>query len=382
MFAATRARLERAHPCGSGLQPRHTLPPRSLRWLLCLGLWLASVMPLAAQSPAQMVIATREVPPFAMRDAQGQWHGLSIELWRALASELGLAYRFREMELKAMLEAVERREVDAAVAGLTITSEREQRLDFTHPFLTSGLGIAVHREGERSWLAIAQRLLSSGFLVIITALSGLLFVVGFLLWLVERRDNPQFGGPPLAGIGAGLWWSAVTMTTVGYGDKAPLTPLGRALAIVWMFAALISISSFTAAITTTLTVGELEGKVRAQQDLPHARIATVSDTTSVRYLLAAHLHFYASASLEEALRALSERQFDAVVYDKPMLSYYIHQHPDQPLHVLADRFERQDYGIALAADSPLREAINQVLLSYLHSPEWEATRRRYLGAFE
>ena len=41
-----------------------------------------------------------------------------------------------------MLDAVERGEVDAAVAALTITSEREQRMDFTHPFLSTGLGIA------------------------------------------------------------------------------------------------------------------------------------------------------------------------------------------------------------------------------------------------
>ena len=74
-------------------------------------------------------------------------------------------------------------------------------------------------------------------------------VVGVVMWLGERRRNQaQFGGTAAHGIGAGLWWSAVTMTTVGYGDKAPVTILGRLLGLVWMFAAIIIISSFTAAI--------------------------------------------------------------------------------------------------------------------------------------
>jgi ABC-type amino acid transport substrate-binding protein len=47
------------------------------------------------------------------------------------------------MGLEEMLEATASGEVDAAAAALTITTEREQMVDFSHPFFTSGLGIAV-----------------------------------------------------------------------------------------------------------------------------------------------------------------------------------------------------------------------------------------------
>jgi ABC-type amino acid transport substrate-binding protein len=78
-----------------------------------------------------------------------------------VATLLGLEHRFREMGLEAMLAAVERKEADAAGAGLTITSERERRMDFTHPFLSSGLGIAVQNDGGGGWLAVSQRLFSA-----------------------------------------------------------------------------------------------------------------------------------------------------------------------------------------------------------------------------
>ena len=61
------------------------------------------------------------------------------------------------MGLKQMLDAVNQGEVDLAVAALTITDEREQRMDFTHPLLSSGLGIAIPKKAGGGWLAVTQR---------------------------------------------------------------------------------------------------------------------------------------------------------------------------------------------------------------------------------
>ena len=45
-----------------------------------------------------------------------------------------------------------------------------------------------------------------------------LFGVGTLIWILERRKNPEHFSPiPVKGLGSAFWWSAVTMTTVGYG---------------------------------------------------------------------------------------------------------------------------------------------------------------------
>ena len=92
-------------------------------------------------------------------------------------------------------------------------------------------------------------------------------IFGFFLWLVERKHNKFQFRPGLLGLFDGLWWSAVTMTTVGYGDKAPKTNWGKAIAIIWMFTAVIIISSFTAGIASTLTISGLQTDIENAADI-------------------------------------------------------------------------------------------------------------------
>jgi polar amino acid transport system substrate-binding protein len=79
-------------------------------------------------------------------------------------------------------------------------------------------------------------LFSWRFLLGVASLVGLLLGIGTVIWLLERRRNPHHFRPkPLPGITDGIWWSAVTMATVGYGDKTPMTWAGRLVSLVWMF---------------------------------------------------------------------------------------------------------------------------------------------------
>jgi hypothetical protein len=202
-----------------------------------------------------LLIGTKEAPPFVIKQPDGNWAGISIELWRDIASKLDLAYEFHERDLKGLIEGVEDGSLHLAIAALTITPEREARLDFSHTYLSTGLGIAVPSQARGSWPAVAAHFFSIEFLTVLGVLILVLLGIGLLVWLFERRGNPdQFGGPAAQGIGSGFWWSAVTMTTVGYGDKAPVTVGGRIVALVWMFVAIIIISGFTATITSSLRV--------------------------------------------------------------------------------------------------------------------------------
>ena len=81
------------------------------------------------------------------------------------------------------------------------------------------------------------------------------------MWLFERKRNKEMFGQGIKGLGAGFWWSAVTMTTVGYGDKAPVTAAGRTIGFIWMFAAILLISGLTASIASALTVSSLDSKI-------------------------------------------------------------------------------------------------------------------------
>ena len=326
-----------------------------------------------------LTVATRQVPPFAMRDAAGNWRGIAIDLWSGVAEQLGVDYRYTEMGLTQMLEAVADGRVDAAVAALTITSEREKRVDFSHPYHTSGLGIAVQQNPGGGAMAALKRIVSGQFLAVLGGLLALLTAVGVLIWVAERRHNAQFDQGPAKGIGAGLWWSAVTMTTVGYGDKAPATLAGRVIGMVWMFAGIIVISSFTAAITTALTVGELDQSVKRLDDLYRSRVLTLAGSTSDAFLTANRVRHHNVDALPEALTQLADGEADAVVYDAPILKYLVADQRPGTLRVLPYVLQRQDYGIALPQGSPAREAVNEALLRIIRSDSWQARLEQYLG---
>lgn len=88
-------------------------------------------------------VGVREVPPFVTKASDGDYDGISIRLWREIAYELELDYEFIETDLEGLLGGLREGSLDAAVAALTVTPERELDMDFSHPFYTAGLGIAT-----------------------------------------------------------------------------------------------------------------------------------------------------------------------------------------------------------------------------------------------
>ena len=333
----------------------------------------------SAPERAELTVGVKIAPPFVMKDENGEFSGLSIALWRRAAERQGLDFRFVETDLDGLVTGLTDGTLDVSVAALTITAEREALLDFTHPFYTTGLAIAVPARQSSIGNAL-KSLLSREFTAAVGALAALLLLVGLLLWLAERRKNPaMFGGTPIEGVGSSFWWAAVTMTTVGYGDKAPVTLAGRLVALVWMFAAIIVISSFTAAIATSLTVSSLETAIHGPDDLYNAKVLSVPQSTSAEYLERRGIGFRVSEDLETALAELAQGRYDALVYDEPILQYHIRKRYGGDLRLVPEHFERQDYALALPSGSQLREPLNIALLVILEGDELNALAQRYLG---
>jgi ABC-type amino acid transport substrate-binding protein len=169
------------------------------------------------------------------------------------------------------------------------------------------------------------------------------------------------------------------MTTVGYGDKAPITVAGRLLAIIWMFTSLLMISVFTASVASLLLADRLDSRVSGLKDLPHVHVASIRNSTSEAYLRRQRIRFRPFETPLDALQALKDGNVDAVVYDAPMLRYKINEQFRDELAVLPIRFETQNYGIGLPTASELREPVNQSLLRVTSEPDWQDTLYRYLG---
>lgn len=330
-----------------------------------------------------LVVATKEAPPFVMKNDAGEWTGLSIELWRSVAERLDVEYELREMSIPEMLDTLEEGSVDVSAAAMTVTPDREERVDFIHPFHTTGLSIAIASDGGTSWIASLGAFFTAGFLRVVLALAAILLVCGLLVWLFERRVNEEmFGGSTARGIGSGFWWAAVTMTTVGYGDKAPVTIGGRIVALVWMFASLIVISGFTAAIASALTLGGLGSPISGPEDLDEVRTGSVPATTSASYLESEGVGYQRADDVASGLAALRDGRIDAFVYDRPILGHVARTRFAGEVRLLTGSFERQDYAFAVPPHSDLREPINRAVLDVVAgegSREWKRQMERFLG---
>ncbi|MCQ0988876.1 transporter substrate-binding domain-containing protein [Jiella marina] len=335
-----------------------------------------------AAAPQPFIVATRVAPPFAMQEQDGEWSGISIWLWNAIAADLGIETRFEEASLADMVAGVADGRFDASIAALTITPEREAVVDFSHPFYTTGFGIAVQREAA-GWLGLLGRIFTWSFFQAVAALAALLGVIGFFFCLAERhRNREEFGGSFLKGLGSGFWFAAVTMTTVGYGDKAPRTVAGRLIALVWMFGAILIISTFTGMIASALTSERLSERVENPEDLSSVVVGSVPGTSSENWLISRRVGFEGFDSVADGLDALERGAIGAFVYDKPLLQYLVNEEHGTTLDVLPGTYGRQDYGIALPPGSPYREGINRALLEIIESEAYGDVVFGELGAEE
>jgi ABC-type amino acid transport substrate-binding protein len=321
-----------------------------------------------------------EAPPYAMRTASGEWRGLIVDLWKEIASESNLQYRFGEASPDTILDDVAHGRLDVAAAPFAATIDRERLVDFSHAFLSVEMGIAVRRsaEGER-WTAIARALATPTALRLYLGIVLLVFVAGTVLWLLERRRNPQFSGSALQGLGSGFWWSGVTTVAVGYGDKVPTTFWGRMIALLWMSVSLILITAFTAFVTAKLAVSEF-GQVQGPSSLRHAIVGTVEGAVANEFLREQRIRHRIYPTAPKALEALQRGEVGAVVHGARILDYYVARDPHQDIEILPQTFDRQELAFPLPNDSPLRGAINAALRRYLPQPGWRDLQDRYLSA--
>ena len=336
--------------------------------------------PITPPNSKIITIGTKIAEPFAMKDKEGKWYGISIELWEKIAKELNIKFQWQEHNLNSLLAGVADSSLDAGIAAVTINAEREKSFDFSHTYYSTGLSIAVPKNLNDGWKSIIRGLFSRQMFIILVMLAIVLFIIGTFTWLLEKKKNPEnFNPNPIKGISSGIWWAAVTMTTVGYGDMTPQTLGGRLIALFWMFVSLLMVSAIIASVASSLTLAKSKPLISSPEDLPKASIVSIKNSSSEKYLDKKNLKKQFTTTVFKGLEEIAQGKADAMVYDAPLLRYLTQQHFKNKLMVIDTLFEHQNYGIAFPEGSNLREPVNRVMLDILRREEWQRTLHNYLG---
>ena len=313
----------------------------------------------ASTAPLRVGVAGSE--PFIVERGTAV-SGLSVEVWREASRSVPVQGPPRVYpSAEAVIAAVERGEIDVAVGPLTITRARAERVTFTQPWMHAGIGIAA-RESLGLWGMVGS-FFSRAFLVGLGVLLTVLLVVGASLWAAERHKNDNIPSKAVPGIGNGMWLAIVTMTTVGYGDIAPVTRSGRLIASVWMLVSMVTASSLTAGIATVLTLTQLHvSMISTPSDLDDQRIGVVQGTTSVGFVRRHGGIATEFDDLTAALEAAERGDVLAVAHDRPSLSYALRQRGSQDLKLADSAWEPLGYGFAFAQGDERKRAVDINLL--------------------
>jgi len=361
--------------------------------LLCVVACVALLLPperLAAQegaAPESLRVVIKPLTPFVAKTSDGEYIGFSIDLWKEIAQRAQLPYTFQWVNtVTEQLDAVRNGEADVAITGISITRQREETLDFSLPYFKSGLQVMTAVEQASGWSSPLTTLLALLFSRSVYNMVGELVIaiviVGHLFWLLERRGNPDFPRAWLPGVWEGIWYAVVTLVTVGYGDRTARSVAGRLVAIVWMFTSLLIVANFTANLTSQLTVDHFQGTIDGLSDLPGKQVATVEGSTAAGFLEDQGIAFTPTRSIDEAYTLLQDATVEAIVYDLPVLLYHAAGEGQGQVELVGAIFQPQDYGIAFAPDSHLREPVNRALLNLIEDGTYEEIYSRWFGSDE
>ena len=325
-------------------------------------------------------VAIYNSPPFGILNQDGSIGGLMVELWQDIAEENNWNCQYVFTDLKTVLNGLQQGKFDVGLGAISITPMREELVDFSQAVNPSGTGIASSKDAVdasffKRWGPILISLLE-----LIGVLLLMLLISAFIVWIVERRNakrNPN--EKSIVSLADGLWWSAVTMTTVGYGDKVPHSRIGKILGVVWIFTSIIFFSLFTANASAKLSQPDKQIGINTLDDLRAVEVLAVKGSSGEEFLMRENVEYKPCKNIEEAIRRLLNNEAVAIVSNVPVLKYHNKTNFQNRMLISDSWLMRNNMGIAVQEQSPLLENIDRVLLQKITEPKWQQALYKYIG---
>ncbi|CAH9116456.1 unnamed protein product [Cuscuta europaea] len=261
---------------------------------------------------------------------------------------------------------------DAAVGDIAIVTSRTRIVDFTQPYMDSGLVIVGLLDDSKAsaWVFLKP---FTPEMWVVTGLSFL--VIAVVVWILEHRVNDDFRGPPKRQLITMLLFSFSTLFKTNAENT--ISALGRIVMLVWLFLLLVVTSSYTASLTSILTVQQLSSPITGIDSL-------VATKWPIGYLVGSFVPAYLRDNYNVPLSRLvclhSPEEYEsslrrgpgrggvaAIVDELPYVELFLANRTD--FGIIGQPFTKKEWGFVFQKDSPVAVDMSTTILKLSESKE-------------
>ncbi|KAI1298750.1 Glutamate receptor ionotropic, kainate 2 [Halotydeus destructor] len=378
--------------------------------------WMRHYVSLAIKNKTLIVTTVLNEPYTMLRETADrksgneQFEGFGVDLVEELSKILHFKYKFQlvkdksygvkndKNEWNGMIGEVMRGEADMAIADLTITSKREEAVDFTLPFMNTGISILFKKPTTK--VTTLFSFLSPFSMVVWVYVVGAYVGVSVILFVVGRLSPYEWDNPHPCrqddqvlendfSLLNSFWFTIGSLMQQG-SDLAPKSMSTRTIAGIWYFFTLIMISSYTANLAAFLTVEKVVFPIESAEDL--------AGQTEIEYGCVGSgstRSFFQESSIPTYKKMWSYMQANsqafvpsnkagklrvakgnyAFLMESASIEYIIERNCN--LTQIGSLLDSKGYGIATRKDSPYRTPLSQAILQLQESGMLHSLKDRW-----
>ncbi|XDC62845.1 hypothetical protein R6Z07M_014027 [Ovis aries] len=345
-------------------------------------------------------------------EGNDRYEGFCVDMLQELAEILRFNYKIRLVgdgvygvpeangTWTGMVGELIARKADLAVAGLTITAEREKVIDFSKPFMTLGISILyrVHMGRRPGYFSFLDPFSPGVWLFMLLAY----LAVSCVLFLVARLTPYEWYSPhPCAqgrcnllvnqySLGNSLWFPVGGFMQQG-STIAPRALSTRCVSGVWWAFTLIIISSYTANLAAFLTVQRMDVPIESVDDLADQtaiEYGTIHGGSSMTFFQNSRYQTYQRMwnymyskqpsvfvkSTEEGIARVLNSNY-AFLLESTMNEYYRQRNCN--LTQIGGLLDTKGYGIGMPVGSVFRDEFDLAILQLQENNRLEILKRKW-----
>ncbi|XP_015178929.1 PREDICTED: glutamate receptor ionotropic, NMDA 2B isoform X2 [Polistes dominula] len=334
--------------------------------------------------------------------------GFCIDLLQKFSEEIGFTYELVRVEdgkwgtlengkWNGLIADLVNRKTDMVMTSLMINSEREAFVDFTVPYMETGIAIVVaKRTGIISPTAFLEPFdTASWMLVGIVAIHTATVMILLFEWLSPSGFNMKTNPSPNHRFSFcrtyWLVWAVLFQAAVHIDSPRGFT--ARFMTNVWALFAVVFLAIYTANLAAFMITREEFHEFTGVDDhrlarpwshKPMFKFGTIpwshTDSTLAKYFKEMHTYMKAfnKSSVAEGIEAVISGEMDAFIYDGTVLDYLVAQDEDCRLLTVGSWYAMTGYGLAFSRNSKYLQMFNKHLLDFRDNGDLERLRRFWM----